>query len=112
MSARRSGAIRKLKKAVRRSGESADKDEADEDEEDWQAPKAGEDGMGHFQDGDGRRLEGLIRLYVKHVETPRSADPEHRFLGIEGTMLSPGEENTSSGVGHLTNGSIFGGDAR
>ena len=112
MSARRRGAVRKLKKDAMGSTESEAEDEEVKEYGNGQMPEVGEDDVGHFQDGDGKKIEGLLRFYVKHVETSKSADPEHRFLGIEGTMLSPGEEHTGSDMRPMTNGSIFGGDLR
>ncbi|KAI4183748.1 MAG: hypothetical protein L6R41_005211 [Letrouitia leprolyta] len=47
---------------------------------------------GHFEDGDGRRIEGLLRFRVKDVETSRSSGGDSGFLGIEGTLLDEAEE--------------------
>ena len=69
-----------------------------------------EDDLGYWQDGNGKRVERLIRFYVKSVETSRSADREHGFLGVEGSMLDPEEDIAGARGGRLTNGSIFGGD--
>lgn len=48
-------------------------------------------GAGYFIDGDGEKVEGLVRLRVTNVETSRSAGQENGFI-IEGTMLSDKEE--------------------
>ena len=47
---------------------------------------------GHFEDGTGNPVEGLIRFRVKDIETSRSTDRENGFLSIEGTMLSEEDE--------------------
>jgi DNA-directed RNA polymerase I subunit RPA43 len=44
-----------------------------------------EDGMGHYVDGDGKKVEGTIRFRVKEIES--SHDRERGFLSIAGTML-------------------------
>ena len=48
---------------------------------------------GQFVDGSGNPVEGLIRFYVKDIETSRSADRENGFLSIVGTMLSKEDED-------------------
>lgn len=47
---------------------------------------------GQFQDGAGNPVEGLIRFRIKDIETSKSTEREHRFLSIEGTMLSERDE--------------------
>ncbi|KAI4171966.1 MAG: hypothetical protein LQ343_003875 [Gyalolechia ehrenbergii] len=47
---------------------------------------------GHFEDGDGRRIKGLLRFTVKDVDTSRSSGGDNGFLGIEGTLLDEAEE--------------------
>ena len=49
-------------------------------------------GEGYFQDGNGKRVEGLIRFWVTDVESSKGLDREHSFVSIKGTMLSPEEE--------------------
>lgn len=49
-------------------------------------------GEGHFIDGYGNKVEGLIHFRVTEVETSRSADRENGFLGMGGTMLDEQEE--------------------
>ncbi|KAE8441501.1 hypothetical protein EG329_004889 [Mollisiaceae sp. DMI_Dod_QoI] len=49
-----------------------------------------EDGQGCWVDGEGRKVEGMIRFRVKEIES--SHDRERGFLSIEGTMLSAQEE--------------------
>ncbi|KAL8915803.1 MAG: hypothetical protein Q9172_006653 [Xanthocarpia lactea] len=47
---------------------------------------------GHFEDGDGRRIQGLIHFMVKDVESSRSSGGDTGFLSIEGTLLEEVEE--------------------
>lgn len=47
---------------------------------------------GHFEDGAGNPIKGLFRFRIKDIETSRSAEREHGFLSIEGTMLSELDE--------------------
>ncbi|KAL9000969.1 MAG: hypothetical protein Q9169_000453 [Polycauliona sp. 2 TL-2023] len=47
---------------------------------------------GHFEDGDGRRIEGLMHFLVKDVESSRSSGGDTGFLSIEGTLLEETEE--------------------
>lgn len=47
-------------------------------------------GEGHFEDGHGREIEGLVQFRVKNVEILKGSDRENGFVSIEGTML--GEE--------------------
>lgn len=49
-----------------------------------------EDGQGCWINGDGEKVEGMIRFRVKEIES--SHDRERGFLSIEGTMLSGSEE--------------------
>ncbi|KAI4286580.1 MAG: hypothetical protein L6R35_004163, partial [Caloplaca aegaea] len=53
------------------------------------------DGQGHFEDGDGRRIDGLIRFTIRDMETSRSSGGDNSFLSIEGTMLDEAEEGTA-----------------
>lgn len=48
---------------------------------------------GFFQDGNGKKVEGLVRFRVKDVESSRGLDRENNFLSIKGTMLSVEEEH-------------------
>ncbi|KAL2042058.1 hypothetical protein N7G274_005246 [Stereocaulon virgatum] len=79
---------KKLKKAAK-SMESGSEETGESDAE---AEKTMEDTQGYFQDADGKKIEGLIRFKVKHLETSRSMDRDTGFLSIEGTMLSEQEE--------------------
>ncbi|KAL8802791.1 MAG: hypothetical protein Q9200_006458 [Gallowayella weberi] len=47
---------------------------------------------GHFEDGEGRRVQGLIHFTVKDVESSRSSGGDNGFLSIEGTLLEESEE--------------------
>ncbi|MCJ1420539.1 hypothetical protein MMC32_006896 [Xylographa parallela] len=47
---------------------------------------------GHFEDAEGKRIEGPIRFRIKDVEMSSSTDKEKSFLSIEGTLLSTEEE--------------------
>ena len=48
---------------------------------------------GYFQDGNGKRVEGLVRFWVEDVESSRGLDRENNFVSIKGTMLSTEEEH-------------------
>lgn len=48
---------------------------------------------GYFEDGHGKKIEGLVRFRVKNVETSRGVDRENGFMSIEGTMLDEMEEH-------------------
>ncbi|KAI4208279.1 MAG: hypothetical protein LQ346_000159 [Caloplaca aetnensis] len=48
--------------------------------------------QGHFVDGDGRRVEGLIRFTVEDVETSRASGGDTGFLSMEGTLLEKSDE--------------------
>ncbi|KAL8918644.1 MAG: hypothetical protein Q9208_007205 [Pyrenodesmia sp. 3 TL-2023] len=50
------------------------------------------DAQGYFVDGDGRRVEGLIRFTIKDVETSRASGGDSGFLSMEGTLLQQSEE--------------------
>ncbi|KAL8808188.1 MAG: hypothetical protein Q9182_000252 [Xanthomendoza sp. 2 TL-2023] len=47
---------------------------------------------GHFEDGEGRRVQGLIHFTVKDVESSRSSGGDNGYLSIEGTLLEELEE--------------------
>jgi DNA-directed RNA polymerase I subunit RPA43 len=49
-----------------------------------------EEGIGHYADAAGNKIEGLIRFRVKDVES--SHDRERGFVSIEGTMLDEEDE--------------------
>jgi len=49
-----------------------------------------DDGAGHYVDGVGTRVEGLVRFRVTNVES--SHNRERGFVSIEGTMLDEDEE--------------------
>ena len=84
---------RKLKKAVESASMDSDEDGDGEQEEEEEVEEVfGEDVQGYFQDGHGKKIEGLVRFQVRNVETSRSMDRETSFLNIEGTMLNETEE--------------------
>ncbi len=99
MSAGRNASKGRLNKAGKAQTGPADDNEGEEVQEEGQAQATQEHDVGHFQTGQGRRIEGRVRFYVKDVDTSRSTDQEHKFLGIEGTMLEPIEENAASKAG-------------
>lgn len=45
-----------------------------------------EDGAGFYVDGEGNKIEGMVKFRVREIES--SHDRERGFLSIEGTMLS------------------------
>jgi DNA-directed RNA polymerase I subunit RPA43 len=45
-----------------------------------------EEGIGYYVDGEGKKIEGMMKFRVKEIES--SHDRERGFLSIEGTMLS------------------------
>ncbi|CZS88197.1 related to dna-dependent rna polymerase I subunit a43 (rpa43) [Rhynchosporium graminicola] len=45
-----------------------------------------EEGSGHYVDGEGKKIEGMVKFRVREIES--SHDRERGFLSIEGTMLS------------------------
>ena len=51
-----------------------------------------QDTQGYFQDGKGKRVEGIIRFRVRNVESSKNMDRDNGFLNIEGTMLTQAEE--------------------
>jgi DNA-directed RNA polymerase I subunit RPA43 len=55
-----------------------------------------EDGHGYFVDGDGKKIEGMVRFRVR--ETDSSHDRERGFLSIEGTMLDEEAEERLTAV--------------
>ncbi|MCJ1317901.1 hypothetical protein MMC15_003228 [Xylographa vitiligo] len=69
---------------------------ADEDDEQADAllpsSQAVQEDDGHFEDAEGKRIEGPVRFRVKDVETSSSTEKEKSFLSIEGTLLSAKEE--------------------
>jgi DNA-directed RNA polymerase I subunit RPA43 len=69
-----------------------DVSEMDEDEDAAGNGNQGyaEDGIGHWVDEEGKKLEGQIKFRVKQIES--SHDRERGFLSIEGTMLEVEEE--------------------
>lgn len=64
-----------------------------------------EDDLGYWQDEDGKKVEGLVKFYVKDVDTSRSADRENGFIGIAGSIIEPRVDHDRAGA--LTNGSGF-----
>lgn len=50
-----------------------------------------EEGSGYYVDGEGKKVEGVVKFRVKDIES--SHDRERGFLSIEGTMLSVKEED-------------------
>ncbi|KAL1878366.1 hypothetical protein Plec18167_004438 [Paecilomyces lecythidis] len=47
---------------------------------------------GYFQSASGHRVRGMIRFRVRDIDVIPGADRERGFISIEGTMLSPEEE--------------------
>jgi len=61
-------------------------------EEDVEAGETyAEEGPGFWVDGEGRRVEGIVKFRVREIES--SHDRERGFLSIEGTMLSEADED-------------------
>jgi DNA-directed RNA polymerase I subunit RPA43 len=58
--------------------------------EDMDGQGYAEEGAGYYVDGEGNKIEGMIKFRVKDIET--SHDKERGFLSIEGTMLEESEE--------------------
>ncbi|KAL8769129.1 MAG: hypothetical protein Q9209_004763 [Squamulea sp. 1 TL-2023] len=83
------GSTRKKKKL--KGSERSDPMEIDQDETLTQINGVS-DIEGHFEDGDGRRIPGLVHFTVKDVESSRSSGGDTGFLSIEGTMLGEVEE--------------------
>ncbi|TVY20757.1 Free methionine-R-sulfoxide reductase [Lachnellula arida] len=50
-----------------------------------------EEGAGHYVDGEGKKVEGMVKFRVREIES--SHDRERGFLSIEGTMLSEDAEH-------------------
>ena len=50
-----------------------------------------EEGMGYYVDGEGKKVEGMVKFRVREIES--SHDRERGFLSIEGTMLSEAAES-------------------
>ncbi|GAD98438.1 RNA polymerase I subunit Rpa43, putative [Paecilomyces variotii No. 5] len=48
---------------------------------------------GYFQSASGHRVRGMIRFRVRDIDVIPGADRERGFISIEGTMLSPEEED-------------------
>ncbi|KAL9132206.1 MAG: hypothetical protein Q9217_000010 [Psora testacea] len=67
-----------------------DVDQEDRKEED-QSNEV-EDAEGHFQDGNGTRVGGLVQFTVETVDTSGSMYRENSFLTIHGSMLDEDEE--------------------
>lgn len=91
----------KLKKAATRPDyedeEGTEEEEQEEEEKRVHREDEVEDTEGYFQDGDGKRIGGLLRFTVRSVETSRNMDRESGFLSIEGTMLGDEEERELQG---------------
>lgn len=55
--------------------------------------KAGGDAQqGHFVDGEGKKVEGVIRFRVRDFESAPSTERERGFMSIEGTLLGEEED--------------------
>ncbi|KAI4129732.1 MAG: hypothetical protein LQ338_002116 [Usnochroma carphineum] len=50
------------------------------------------DAQGHFEDRDGRKVEGRIPFAIKDIETSRSSGGDNGYFSIEGTLLDKDEE--------------------
>lgn len=61
---------------------------------DWmRGGKAGGDAQqGHFVDGEGKKVEGVIRFRVRDFESAPSTERERGFMSIEGTLLGEEED--------------------
>ncbi|MCJ1280960.1 hypothetical protein MMC26_000278 [Xylographa opegraphella] len=66
---------------------------------------------GHFEDAEGRRIEGPMRFRVKDVDISSSTEREKSFLSIEGTLLSAEEEEDNmlqeERASHSVNGGLL-----
>ncbi|MCJ1291638.1 hypothetical protein MMC34_003183 [Xylographa carneopallida] len=85
----------KLKSKVKLKHSRGDSPAEEEDEEaDVVLPssQAVHEDDGHFEDAEGKRIEGPIRFRIKDVETSSSTEKEKSFLSIEGTLLTATEE--------------------
>ncbi|KAI4139585.1 MAG: hypothetical protein L6R39_006212 [Caloplaca ligustica] len=82
--------VKRSKKKLKGS-EHSDQREADQTAVTPQ-PKGLIDAQGYFEDGDGRRLGGLIRFTVKDMENSRSSGGDSGFFSIEGTLLDEAQE--------------------
>lgn len=47
---------------------------------------------GYFVDGQGNKVEGMLRFRVKDYESAPSTDRERGFLSIEGSLLNDDED--------------------
>ncbi|MCJ1379140.1 hypothetical protein MMC17_002240 [Xylographa soralifera] len=86
---------------------------ADEDDEQAEAilssSQAVHEDDGHFEDAEGKRIEGPIKFRVKDVETSSNTEKEKIFLSIEGTLLSTEEEEAIAQQEQSTSHVISGG---
>jgi DNA-directed RNA polymerase I subunit RPA43 len=57
-----------------------------EEEDEARGETYAEEGIGYYVDGEGKKIEGMVKFRVKEIES--SHDRERGFLSIEGTMLS------------------------
>jgi DNA-directed RNA polymerase I subunit RPA43 len=60
--------------------------ENEEEDEEEGGKTYAEEGIGCYVDGEGKKIEGMVKFRVKEIES--SHDRERGFLSIEGTMLS------------------------
>jgi len=85
---------------------SSQEDLQSEDEEDAVLEVPGTEDVqedeGHFEDGQGNKIEGPIRFRVTDLDASMSTDREKSFLSIEGTLLSVEEEEKLTDQEQLT----------
>ncbi|GAB7341924.1 hypothetical protein MBLNU457_g0231t1 [Dothideomycetes sp. NU457] len=70
------------------AAEVGDVDAAEGDEE----AAAAETGEGHWVDGRGEKVEGLVKFTVRDFESAPMTERERGFVNIEGTLLGPDED--------------------
>lgn len=66
--------------------------EASQGEKETQITNEDQDSQGYFEDEDGNKIEGPLRLRIRDVDTSPTSDPGKSFLSIEGTLLDEREE--------------------
>lgn len=76
----------------RKRNQSINNEDGQREDEQYQRNSGNAD-EGYFRDGNGKKVEGLVRFLVKDVESSRGLDRENNFVSIKGTMLSVKEEH-------------------
>lgn len=51
-----------------------------------------DESSGHYVDGEGNKIDGLVKFTVKDFESAPSSERERGFLSIEGTLLDADED--------------------